>query len=105
MKNIQNNKIKDKKCQKSKNLGELFRKYLYHLKIYSPFLVFKKDNNSTYKIEKVEKVNFDSKLETELNGNLDYSNTNMNSLFNDYNFGYQKQDTKSLDIFWNNYNI
>ena len=105
MKNIQNNKIKDKKCQKSKNLGELFRKYLYHLKIYSPFLVFKKDNNSTYKIEKVEKVNFDSKLENELNGNLDNSNTNMNSLFNDYNFGYQRQDTKSLDIFWNNYNI
>jgi len=100
MKNIQSNKIKDQKYQKSKNLGELFRKYLYHLKIYSPFLVFKKDNNSTYKIENVEKVNFDSKLETELNGNLDYNNTNMNCLFNDYNFGYQKQDTKSLDIFF-----
>ena len=42
MKNIQSNKIKDQKYQKSKNLGELFRKYLYHLKIYSPFLVFKK---------------------------------------------------------------
>ena len=104
MKNIQNNKIKDKKIQKSKNLGELFRKYLYHLKIYSPFLVFKNDNNSKYKIEKVETINFDSKLGNESNGNLDYSNTNMNSFFNDSNFTFQKQDTKSLDIFWSNYN-
>ena len=58
MKNIQKNKIKDKKIQKSKNLGELFRKYLYHLKIYSPFLSFIKDNNSKYKIEKVENINY-----------------------------------------------
>ena len=104
MKNIQNNKIKDKKIQKSKNLGELFRKYLYHLKIYSPFLKFIKDNNSKYKIEKMENLNFDSKLGNESNGNLDYSNTNMNSFFNDSNFTFQKQDTKSLDIFWSNYN-
>ena len=104
MKNIQNNKIKDKKIQKSKNLGELFRKYLYHLKIYSPFLVFKNDNNSKYKIEKVETINFDSKLGNESNGNLDYSNTNMNSFFNDSNFSFQKQVTKLLDIFWSNYN-
>jgi hypothetical protein len=104
MKSIQNNKRKDKKYQKSKNLGELFRKYLYHLKIYSPFLEFIKDNNSKYKIEKVENLNFDSKLGNESNGNLDYSNTNMNSFFNDSNFTFQKQDTKSLDIFWSNYN-
>ena len=57
IKNIHQNKIKEKKFQKSKNLGELFRKYLYHLKIYSPFLVFKDDNNSIFKIEKVETLN------------------------------------------------
>ena len=105
MKSIQNNKRKDKKYQKSKNLGELFTKYLYHLKIYSPFLKFIKDNNSKYKIEKVENLNFDSKLGNELNGNLDFINTNMNSLFNDPNFASQRQDTKSLNIFLNNYNI
>jgi hypothetical protein len=105
MKNIQNNQIKDKKYQKSKNLGELFRKYLYHLKIYSPFLLFLKDNNSKYKIEKVENINLDSKLGIELNGNLYYINTNMNSFFNDSNFTLPRQDTKSFDIFWNNYNI
>jgi hypothetical protein len=70
MKNIQNNKIKEKKCQKSKNLGELFKKYLYHLKIYNPFLEFKNDNNSKYKIEKVENLNFDPKLGNELNSSL-----------------------------------
>jgi hypothetical protein len=105
MKSIQNNKRKDKKYQKSKNLGELFTKYLYHLKIYSPFLKFIKDNNSKYKIEKMENLNFDSKLGNELNGNLDFINTNMNSLFNDPNFASQRQDTKSLNIFLNNFNI
>jgi hypothetical protein len=57
IKNLHQNKIKEKKYQKSNNLGELFRKYLYHLKIYSPFLVFKDDNNSIFKIEKVETLN------------------------------------------------
>ena len=104
MKNIQQNKIKDEKYQKSKNLGELFRKYLYHLKIYSPFFVVKKDNNSKYKIENVENLNFESKLGNELNENLDYSNTNMNGLINDSAFTFQRQDTKSFDIF-DNYNI
>jgi hypothetical protein len=80
MKNIQNNKIKDKK---SKNLGELFKKYLYHLKIYNPFLEFKNYNNSKYKIEKVENLNFDPKFGNELNSNLNYNNININSLSND----------------------
>ena len=83
MKNIQNNKIKEKKCQKSKNLGELFKKYLYHLKIYNPFLEFKNYNNSKYKIEKVENLNFDPKFGNELNSNLNYNNININSLSND----------------------
>ena len=83
MKNIQNNKIKEKKCQKSKNLGELFKKYLYHLKIYNPFLEFKNDNNSKYKIEKVENLNFDPKFGNEFNSNLNNNNININSLSND----------------------
>ena len=80
MKNIQNNKIKDKN---SKNLGELFKKYLYHLKINNPILEFKNDNNSKYKIEKVENLNFDPKLGNELNSSLNYNNINIHSLFND----------------------
>ena len=105
MKSIQQNKIKDTKYQKSRNLGELFRKYLYHLKIYSPFLVFKKDNNSKYKTEKVENLNFTPKLRNELNVTLNYSNTHMNGLLNDSIFAFQGQDTKSLEFFGNNYNI
>ena len=98
MKSIQNNKIKDEKYQKSKNLGELFSKYLYHLKIYSPFLEFKKDNSSKYKIEKVGNINFNPE-------SLNYNNINLNSLFNDSIFTVQKQDTKSFDILGINYNI
>ena len=92
MKNIQNNKIKDKKCKKSKNLGELFRKYLYHLKVYTPFLEFKNDNNLKYKIEKIETLNYDSKLGNELNGNLNDCNTNKKSMFNNSFFTLQRQD-------------
>ena len=102
MKSIQQNKIKDKKYQKSRNLGELFRKYLYHLKIYSPFLLLKNDNNSTFKIEKVETLNLNCKLGNELNDNLNYCNTNINSIFDESIFTLQRQDTKLFDIFENN---
>ena len=102
IKNIHQNKIKEKKYQKSKNLGELFRKYLYHLKIYSPFLVFKNDNNSAFEIEKVETLNLNCKLGNELNNNLNYCNTNINSIFDESIFTLQRQDTKLFDIFENN---
>lgn len=98
MKSIQSNKIKDKMYQKSKDLGELFRKYLFHLKIYSPFLEFKKVNSSKYKIEKVGNLNFNPE-------SLNYNNIYMNSLFNDSIFTVQKQDTKSFDISGINYII
>ena len=102
IKNIHQNKIKEKKYQKSKNLGELFRKYLYHLKIYSPFLVFKNGNNSAFEIEKVETLNLNCKLGNELNNNLNYCNTNINSIFDESIFTLQRQDTKLFDIFENN---
>ena len=102
IKNIHQNKIKVKKYQKSKNLGELFRKYLYHLKIYSPFLVFKNGNNSAFEIEKVETLNLNCKLGNELNNNLNYCNTNINSIFDESIFTLQRQDTKLFDIFENN---
>jgi len=99
IKNIHQNKIKDKKYQKSRNLGELFRKYLYHLKIYSPFLVFENDNNLKSKLEKGETVNFNCKLGNELNANLNYYYTNMNCMFDDSIFTFPRQDTKSFDFF------
>jgi len=99
IKNIHFNKIKDKKNQKSRNLGELFRKYLYHLKIYSPFLIFENDNNLKLKLEKVETLNFNCKLGNELSANLNYYNTNMNSMFNDSIFTLPRQDTNSFDFF------
>ena len=100
MKNIQHNKIKDKKCKKSENLGELFRKYLYHLKIYSPFLEFKNDNNLKYKIEKIETLNYDSKLGNELNENLNDCNTNKKSIFNNSVFFTSKTRYINHSIFF-----
>ena len=58
-----------------------------------------------YKIKKIENLNFDSKLGSELNGNLNYCNTNMNSIHNNSAFTFQAQDTKSFDFFLNNQNI
>ena len=43
-----------KKTHKSKNIKEFFQKYLYRLKIYSPYINVKNYNNNTYEITKKE---------------------------------------------------
>ena len=39
-------RIKILKIKKSKNINELFNKYLYHLKIYSPYVDLEKQNSN-----------------------------------------------------------
>lgn len=43
-----------KKMHKSKNIKEFFQKYLYHLKIYSPYINARNYNNNNYEITKKE---------------------------------------------------
>ena len=55
-----NNKINNnKKLSKSRNIKELFKKYLYHLKIYSPFITINKNNiiEENKKKESIKKDN------------------------------------------------
>ena len=68
----ENNINKEKK--KSNNLKELFKKYLYHLKIYSPYLTIKNNNNINYEIESIESIKKDNIF-----------NNNIRDLFNNHN--------------------
>ena len=53
----------------------------------------------------MENLNFNCKLENEISGDLNYCNTNLNSIFDDSIFTFIRQKTKSFDFFGNNYNI
>ena len=68
----ENNINKEKK--KSNNLKELFKKYLYHLKIYSPYFTIKNNNNINYEIESIESIKKDNIF-----------NNNIRDLFNNHN--------------------
>jgi hypothetical protein len=68
----ENNINKEKK--KSNNLKELFKKYLYHLKIYSPYFTINNNNNINYEIESIESIKKDNIF-----------NNNIRDLFNNHN--------------------
>ena len=68
--NIKNND--NQKLNKSKNLKEFFKKYLYHLKIYSPYITIKNYNNIRNEIDKKEstkKNNFNNIIDFYSNNN------------------------------------
>ena len=67
------NNINNEK-KKSNNLKELFKKYLYHLKIYSPYFTIKNNNNIIYEIESIESIKKDNIF-----------NNNIRDLFNNHN--------------------
>lgn len=67
------NNINNEK-KKSNNLKELFKKYLYHLKIYSPYFTIKNNNNINYEIESIESIKKDNIF-----------NNNIRDLFNNHN--------------------
>jgi len=112
----QNNKI-NKNHEKSKNLKELFRRYLYFLKIYSPrFMLQNMDKKESYMTEKVDSFTFGNagtiKKDTTTNinnfnniHNINNINVNMDSFFDEVpSFIKQRQDFRSFDFVIHNNN-
>lgn len=84
---------------KSKNLKQLFRKYLYFLKIYSPYVDIQKDNIIKYETIKVENLKISNKTFTDdkeiFNNNL---NSNTESFFDENTFPYHRHNIDSTDL-------
>lgn len=107
-------KIENKKQNKIKNLKELFTKYLYFLKIYSPYLMVTNDIN--YISEKVESFKIDNTNNKKIiliknfnNYNTNNTNNNANggnqdSFFNGISFLSYKQYNQSFDLNMPNFN-
>ena len=70
--NIKNND--NQKIKRSKNLKEFFKKYLYHLKIYSPYITIKNYNNIRNEINKKE-----STKKNNSNNIIDFYSNNNNT--------------------------
>ena len=70
--NIKNND--NQKIKRSKNLKEFFKKYLYHLKIYSPSITIKNYNNIRNEINKKE-----STKKNNSNNIIDFYSNNNNT--------------------------
>ena len=104
-KNRKKNIPTPKKNKKSENLKELFRKYLYYLKIYSPYIIIKNKNNNIYKPEKVESFKIENvaikkEMPTSINNinNINNINVNMDSFFDEPSFINANKDMKSFDF-------
>ena len=104
-----------KNHDKSQNLKELFRRYLYFLKIYSPLFMLKNfDSKKIYQTEKVDSFTFGNigifkKETTNINNfnnihNINNINVNMDSFFDEPSFIKQRQDFKSFDFIIHNNN-
>ena len=103
-----------KKIKKSKNIYEFFKKYLYHLKIYSPYV--KLNNDNTYNIEKIESFTLGQSEKEIFNNNINNINTihvNNDAFLEECPFISQRQHIKSFDLInfnnttnsiFNNYN-
>ena len=107
-------KTENKKLNKIKNLKELFTKYLYYLKIYSPYLMV--TNDIKYISEKVESFKIDNTTNKKIIliknfNNYNNNNTNNNSnggnqdsFFNGISFLSYKQYNQSFDLNLPNFN-
>ena len=96
------NKIKSS-TYKSKNIKELFNKYLYYLRIYSPYLSINNNNNTYNKIEKTESFkisNLNEKIKNDMfNFNNNFNNiqsANNNSFLNGFPIISQRQDMQNF---------
>ena len=80
------------------NLKELFQKYLYYLKIYSPYLNINKNNNKNeYKIYKTESFNI-------INNN-NRNNCKINNFSDNYNYLYNLNLNGNNGNFYGGYHI
>ena len=103
-----------KNLHKSKNIKELFKRYLYYLKLYSPYLNIKKDNYIFNKIQKTDsfKINTfdDSKTIKIFNCNISSIskmhdiNNNSNFILNGYSIANHRQNAQNfiLNLLKNN---
>lgn len=66
--------------QKSKNIKELFKNYLYYLRIYSPYLPLKNENNRFNKIQKTESFNIINLIDNNKKEILNYGINNINNI-------------------------
>jgi hypothetical protein len=95
-----------KNVPKSKNIKELFKKYLYYLKLYSPYLNIKKENNIFNKTQKTDSFKItsfdDSKTIKIFNSNISSINNihdinnNSNFIINGYPIGNQSQNAQNF---------
>ena len=102
-----NNKDNSNKITKKiKNIKQLFNKYLYHLKIYSPFVIYdcKNFNNMKNKIEK-----FESNQKNDINCNynkeiMQKNQINNESFYEENSLLNVKSNITSMDLNLNNNN-
>ena len=93
----ENNIKKVEKIEKTNNLKDLFIKYLYHIKIYSPYINFENKNYNNYKQEKVASILF-GKID---NTKKDIFNNSLNSIKNiriNNNIFFEELENKNQDL-------
>lgn len=96
------NKKKNITEKKSKNLNELFKKYLYYLHIYSPFVTFKDQNNILWK-KKIESFSIYSKSnKNNINNHIGMFNYNINNISFIQTINTNNLDSSYDDFFFNN---
>ena len=81
--------------KKVHTLKELFRKYLYYLRIYSPYLIINNNNNGEYRIQKADSfnlININNGSNNLYNINSNISNNNNNSFYGGFQLLNQRQD-------------
>lgn len=92
------------KYPKSKNLKELFKNYLYYLKIYSPFVSIEINYSKTLKVDKSENTKKSFINYNNIKDILSNNNDNFENTFEDNYFFIQKQNMGSLELNLNNNN-
>ncbi len=96
------NKKKNITEKKSKNLKELFKKYLYYLHIYSPFVTLKDQNNILWK-KKIESFSIYSKSnKNNINNHIEMFNYNINNISFIQTINTNNLDISYDDFFFNN---
>ena len=102
LKHKNENKINNN-SKKPQNIKNLFTKYLYYLRIYSPYLYFKKENDSTNKMQKIDSFeiidnskDIKDSFKSNITNNLHTINSNYNSYLNTFSFINQRQDIHSF---------
>ena len=101
--------------KKPKNIKELFKYYLYYLRIYSPYVTIKNENIYKLKYQRIDSFKFDgnktinnNRIETYnfIHNNIPNINYNNNDIsFDEIHFLNSKHDTIFSDLNLTKYNI